>query len=87
MDLRIIGLKFSDGTHQIDKQSGTNIQYVFCPGESIGTLHNLGFNEPAYAGFAGASLLLSFPISEDQIERYKNFSHCMEVHHHELLIW
>lgn len=79
-DLRIIGLKFSDGTHQIEKGPVTDSRYVFCPGESVGTLHNLGFNEPAYAGFAGASLFLSIPLSKDQIEMYKDFSHCMEVH-------
>lgn len=77
--LRIIGLKFSDGTHWLDKQSEIESQYVFCPGESVGTLHNLGFHEPAYTGFAGASLLISIPLSKDQIEIYKDFSHCMEV--------
>jgi hypothetical protein len=53
---------------------------VFCPGEAVGTLSRLGFNEPAYAGFAGPTLLLSIPLSPEQSERYKNFSHCMEVH-------
>lgn len=79
-DLRIIGLKFSDGTQQVDKESGLDSRYVFCPGEAVGTLHNLGFNEPAYAGFAGASLLISIPLSSDQVEKYNDFSHCMEVH-------
>lgn len=79
-NLRIIGLKFNDGSCQIEQKPEINSQYVFCPGESVGTLHNLGFNEPAYAGFAGASLLITIPLSSDQIERYKNFSHCMEVH-------
>lgn len=81
-DPRIIGLKFSDGT----QQTKDNSQYVFCPGESVGTLRNLGFNEPAYAGFAGASLLLSIPISKDQIEMYKDFSHCMEVHNEGIVL-
>ncbi len=79
-DLRIAGLKFGDGTSQDDPLSSGDVQYVFCPGESVGTLHKLGFDEPAYAGFAGASLLMSFPLSPDQIDKYKNFSHCMEVH-------
>ena len=78
--LRIIGLKFSYGTFEIEKKPSIHSQYVFCPGESVGTLHNLGFNEPAYAGFAGSSLLITIPLSSDQIERYKDFSHCMEVH-------
>lgn len=76
----IIGLKFSDGTSQTEKHPNCNSQYVFCPGESVGTLQRLGFDEPAYAGFAGASLLITIPLSSDQIEKYKDFSHCMEVH-------
>ncbi len=85
-DLRIIGLKFSNGTEQIETQSKIESRYVFCPGESIGTLHHLGFNEPAYAGFAGASLLITIPLSKDQIEMYKNFSHCMEVHNEGIVL-
>ncbi len=54
--------------------------YIFCPGEAVGTLKKLGFKEPAYAGFAGVSLQLTIPISEDKIEVYKTFNHCMEVH-------
>lgn len=80
VDLHIIGLKFSDGTLKIENDPRIDCRYVFCPGESVGTLYNLGFNEPAYAGFAGASLLITIPLSQDQIEMYKDFSHCMEVH-------
>lgn len=54
--------------------------YVFCPGESVGTLRKLGFDEPAYAVFAGASLKLSIPVNAALLEKYKNFNHCMEVH-------
>ena len=79
-DLRVIGLEFRDGTVQVENNPNINSLYVFCTGESVGTLHNLGFNEPAYAGFAGASLLITIPLSFDQIEKYKDFSHCMEVH-------
>lgn len=87
LDMSIIGLKFSDGTLQkIEKGSVTDCRYVFCPGESVGTLHKLGFNEPAYAGFAGASLFISIPLSKDQMERYKNFSHCMEVHNEGIVL-
>lgn len=53
---------------------------VFCPGEAIGTLKSWGLQEPAYAGFAGVSLLLTIDIPADKIDAYKNFSHCMEVH-------
>lgn len=79
-DLRIIGLTFSNGTQQIENQPGIDSRYVFCPGESVGTLNQLGFHEPAYAAFAGSSLMITIPLSNNQIEMYKNFSHCMEVH-------
>lgn len=79
-NMRIIGLKFSNGKNLIQNEPGIDYQYVFCPGEAIGTLHNLGFSEPAYAAFAGPSLILSIPLSANEIESYKNFSHCMEVH-------
>lgn len=86
VDLRMTGLKFSDGTCQSSKGLGIDSRYVFCPGESIGTLHHLGFSEPAYAGFAGASLLINIPISQNQIDTYKHFSHYMEVHLKEILL-
>ncbi len=86
LDFRIIGLRFSDGSFEVEKRPEVNSHYVFCPGESIGTLHNLGFNEPAYAGFAGASLLISIPLSKGQIEMYKDFSHCMEVHNEGIVL-
>lgn len=55
-------------------------EFIFAPGEAVGTLENLGFNEPNYAIFAGPSLRLSIDISKDKIARYKNLDHCMEVH-------
>lgn len=85
-DVRIIGLKFSNGTHLHEQQAGIDSRYVFCPGEAVGTLHNLGFDEPAYASFASTSLLIHIPLSEDQIETYKNFSHCMEVHNEGIVL-
>jgi glycine/D-amino acid oxidase-like deaminating enzyme len=54
--------------------------YVFCPGQAVGTLRRLGFEEPSYAGFAGAVLKLEIPLNAEQIEAYKSFNHCMEVH-------
>ncbi len=81
-DLRINGLNFSDGTVQFDADSN----YIFCPGEAVGTLHQLGFSEPTYASFAGASLLISIPLSPEQIEQYKPFSHCMEVHNEGIVL-
>jgi len=78
--LRVAGLHFADGTSQVENLTESIVQYVFCPGEAVGTLHSLGFNEPDYAAFAGPSLLLSIPLRDDQIDQYRNFSHCMEVH-------
>lgn len=78
--VEIKGLKFEDGTQTRDKQSPSNMSYVFCPGEAVGTLDKLGFREPAYAGFAGASLSLNVPVSAEQLKAFEGFSHCMEVH-------
>lgn len=74
--LCIDGLKFSNGSYE----KHSNSRYVFCPGEAVGTLHTLGFQEPAYAAFAGPALFITIPLREAQIELYKPFSHCMEVH-------
>jgi hypothetical protein len=54
--------------------------YVFCPGEAVGTLKSLGLAEPEYARFAGASLMLCIEVPEDKIAEYSTFNHCMEVH-------
>ncbi len=78
-DLRISGLKFADGSLVQDLPS-VESHYVFCPGEAVGTLRGLGFEEPDYAGFAGPSLLLNIPLSPEQIDSFKTFNHCMEVH-------
>ncbi len=85
-NLSMIGLKFSDGTYELNNPLALDSRYVFCLGEAIGTLDKLGFNEPAFAGFAGASLLISIPLPNDQIEMYKNFSHCMEVHNEGIVL-
>jgi hypothetical protein len=74
---KVVGLEFKDGSVEID--DGTSA-YVFCPGEAIGPLERLGFREPAYAAFAGPSLLLNLPLTEEEQEKYRDFSHCMEVH-------
>ncbi len=83
--VRVCGLQFKNGSQVLEDQQFQDQQfidskYVFCPGEAIGTLHKLGFHEPAYAAFAGASLFLNIPITSDQLQMYKTFSHCMEVH-------
>ena len=75
---QIIGVKLQDGS--LDLNDPAQCHYVFCPGESVGTLKRLGFDEPAYAGFAGASLTLKIPLSSKQMDDYKHFNHCMEVH-------
>lgn len=79
---RIMGLKFKNGNKVVQKNS----EYIFCPGESVGTLDKLGFSEPTYAAFAGPSLFVTIPLAKDQIEMYKNFSHCMEVHNEGIVL-
>lgn len=74
----VTGIALKNGQKIINREIPT--QYIFCPGEAVGTLHRLGFLEPAYAGFAGPSLKLKIPLSYEQMEHYKNLSHCMEVH-------
>lgn len=73
----VAGLTFEDGS--VVHNNGQS-QYVFCPGEAVGTLKKLGLSEPAYAGFAGVSLLLNIDIPDDKINEVKSFGHCMEVH-------
>lgn len=74
----ITALKFKEGA--VEQSDPATSHYVFCPGEAVGTLCRFGFEEPAYAGFAGPSLNLNIPLSSEQVETYKSFSHCMEVH-------
>jgi hypothetical protein len=75
-DDMIACLKFSSSTLNLDGDTFC----LFCPGESVGTLSRLGFDEPAFAGFAGPSLTLDIPLSSAEKDRYKHFSHYMEVH-------
>jgi hypothetical protein len=75
----VAGLIFEDG-ETILHENTDDYQYLFCPGEAVGTLKKLGFCEPAYAGFAGVSLLLTIDIPEDKTNDYTTFNHCMEVH-------
>jgi len=80
-NLEINGLRFFGKEPKIHKHQYEHSDYVFCPGEAVGTLKKLGFNEPAYSGFAGASLMLNIPIPTKQlVEQYSKFNHCMEVH-------
>lgn len=77
----INGLRFFNSpVIKKNKHAYENSNYVFCPGENIGTLKKLGMDEPAYAGFAGASLKLTIPIPEDKMEKFAALNHCMEVH-------
>lgn len=63
-----------------NKHEYTASDYVFCPGENVGTFTKLGLIEPAYTGFAGVSFILNIPLSESEIGKFRNFSHCMEVY-------
>jgi len=76
----INGLHFANGANKINKHAYQSSQYVFCPGEAVGTLSELGFIEPAYAGFAGPSLRLRIPVQPEQLVEVADFNHCMEVH-------
>lgn len=76
----INGLDLGDGFLKRSNESSKQSSYVFCPGEAVGTLTKLGLKEPAYAGFAGVSLMMTIPLSQEKMAEYKNFSHCMEVH-------
>lgn len=76
----IDGLHFANGNDKRNKHKYQSSHYVFCPGEAVGTLSKLGFVEPAYAGFAGASLRLNIPVSVEQLAKVVDFNHLMEVH-------
>ncbi|MBS0656217.1 MAG: hypothetical protein JSR46_10600, partial [Verrucomicrobia bacterium] len=78
--LNIKGLGFKDGQKKRECFDYTSSQYLFCPGEAIGTLRSLGFSEPEYAGFAGPVLKLNIPALPDELAKYQDFKHCMEVH-------
>ena len=77
-EANLVSLAFQDGS--VVRNDPARCNYVFCPGESVGTLKRLGFDEPAFAGFAGPSLTLKIPLSPEQLSLYKDFNHCMEVH-------
>jgi len=75
------GLKFFGNPNiKRNKHDYQQSDYVFCPGENVGTLKGLGLAEAEYARFAGASLMLTIDIPEDKLEQFAPFNHCMEVH-------
>ena len=79
--LQISGVQFADGRkNKAGEYVYPHTRYIFCPGEAVGTLDRLGFKEPAYAGFAGATLMINIPIPADKVAEYSKFNHCMEVH-------
>ena len=74
------GLKFADGTTMPKLASYDHVWFDFNPGEAVGTLENLGFDEPPYAGFAGCSLSLTVPLNDELLVEFQGFKHHMEVH-------
>lgn len=76
----VTGLGLVDGYLKHHKHAYKDSSYVFCPGEAVGTLTKFGFKEPAYSGFAGASLMLNIPLSDSEAVAFSSFNHCMEVH-------
>jgi len=77
---KITGLRFARRLFTKHNTKYQDTDYVFCPGEAVGTLHKLGFDEPAYNGFAGASLMLRIPLNAEMLAKFSKFNHCMEVH-------
>lgn len=67
-------LKFADSKITSQRHKYLSSTYVFCPGEAVGTLKKLGFEEPACAGFAGASLMLKIPLTDAQKLEFAKFN-------------
>ena len=63
-----------------EQASDASLQVVLMPGEAVGTLQQLGFDEPSYAIFAGPSLRLDIPLSDSLKDKYADLDHAMEVH-------
>ena len=61
-------------------------EYIFAPGEAVGTLRALGFKEPHYAIFAGPTLKLEVPASSRLAAKYANLFHCMEIHQDDVVL-
>jgi hypothetical protein len=92
VDTQVTGIVYREDTNsemmierlQLSKTENETLHsdlanYVFCPGESIGTLHKLGFQEPASVGFAGASLKLIITLPENLSAKYRALNHCMSI--------
>jgi hypothetical protein len=77
---KVAALLYNQDQIKANKYQYADSQYVFVPGEAVGTLRSFGFAEPSYAGFAGASLRLSIPLNAVQVEKFADFNHTMEVH-------
>jgi hypothetical protein len=77
-DLLLAGLQVNS-LAKFNKHSYDISNYVFCPGENVGTLASLGFDEPAFAGFAGASLKLNIPVAADQVANFAALNNTMSV--------
>ncbi|MGQ3891274.1 FAD-dependent oxidoreductase [Legionella sp. CNM-4043-24] len=77
---RIHGLQFFGiPVVKTDKHAYHQTDFVFCPGESVGTLRRLGFMEPPYARFAGASLVLNFPVPPEKRAQYEHLNEYMSA--------
>jgi hypothetical protein len=77
---RITGVRFF-GQDQVkkNKHDFKQSQYLFCPGENVGTLKKLGLPEPEYTRFAGPSLRLMIDLSPEQIKALKDEQLVQEV--------
>jgi hypothetical protein len=72
-------LKFASGKITSQKHRYLSSTYVFCPGEAVGTLKKLGFEEPASIGIAGASLRLDIPLTFDQQLEFSDFNNAITI--------
>lgn len=83
---KINGLKFWDRPAIKRNKPYSQVNYLFCPGENVGTLKHLGFAEPESARFAGASLRFTYPLTAEQCAIYADYHHYMEVHRDDIVI-
>ena len=81
----ITGLQINDSLI-FHPNTQDNVTYVFCPGEAVGSLKKLGFAQPAYAGFAGAVLILNVDIPQEQLKQIIHHNQYMEVYQKDVVV-
>jgi hypothetical protein len=74
------GLKYNADGVTNHTHTYQSFSYVLCPGEAVGTLDSLDLLEPAYAGFAGASLKLNITIPEARMSEFSALNNFMSLY-------